>query len=332
MLRAFLGAPSGIVGLVVLGFIIFGAFVAPQILGSRRRSWMCSRASGNPAAARMLGTDNLGRDIFAESSSRHGCRSASPSGGRPPGPRSDDCGGPARRCLGPRLRSIALRAIDALLAFPALLVAIFVARSSGPAASTGRCSVSASRSRSRSPESRARSSLAIAGRDYIAAARSLGISGPRRMTRYVLPNIAETLAITSTVNISNSIATVSSLSFLGLGVQAPDFDWGRMLTEGTQAFYLTPAAALAPATRHHGHRALAFGFSGEAIARAMNPVLWVATRRPRRTALHAGHGRSGRAGKATRAGLRPPRAQARLARGARPDRHVPRAARGPSRS
>src|SRR5258707_13057845 len=93
------------------------------------------------------------------------------------------------------------------------------------------------------------------------------------MTRYVLPNIADTLPFTTTVAVSNSITAVSTLSFLGLGVQPPAFDWGRMLTEGVQAFYVTPAAALGPAVAIPV-TSLAFGFSGEAIPRALNPGLW----------------------------------------------------------
>ena len=96
------------------------------------------------------------------------------------------------------------------------------------------------------------------------------------MFRYVLPNIAEVLAITTAVAISNAIVQVSSLSFLGLGVQAPQFDWGSMLTEGVKNLYTNPVEALGPASAI-AVSALAFGFAGEALARAMNPVLWTRT-------------------------------------------------------
>src|SRR5262249_37870237 len=101
----------------------------------------------------------------------------------------------------------------------------------------------------------------------------VGVGPVQRFLRYILPNIAETMIIQTSVAISNSIVFVSALSFLGMGVQAPQFDWGRMLTEGVQAFYLTPAAALGPAAAI-AISALAFGFAGEAMARAMNPLLW----------------------------------------------------------
>src|SRR5262249_35708934 len=108
---------------------------------------------------------------------------------------------------------------------------------------------------------------------FISAARTLGVRPRRLMFRYLLPNIGETLTLTTAVSISAAVLAVSSLSFLGLGIQPPDYDLGRMLTEGVNALYTNPRAALGPALLI-GICALAFGFVGEALARAFNPVLW----------------------------------------------------------
>ena len=86
-------------------------------------------------------------------------------------------------------------------------------------------------------------------------------------------NVADTLAIAGTVAISSSIIALSALSFLGLGVQPPDYDWGGLLTEGVKAFYLNPASALGPVAAI-ALASLTFGLFGEALARAFNPVLW----------------------------------------------------------
>jgi oligopeptide/dipeptide ABC transporter ATP-binding protein len=99
----------------------------------------------------------------------------------------------------------------------------------------------------------------------------------RLLLRYVLPNIAETLIVTTTVGVSSAIVAIAGLSFLGLGVQPPSFDWGRLLTEGVNSFYQTPAAALGPATAI-GFSALVFGLTGEGLARALNPLLWTRSR------------------------------------------------------
>jgi oligopeptide/dipeptide ABC transporter ATP-binding protein len=115
----------------------------------------------------------------------------------------------------------------------------------------------------------------------MASARVLAVRGPRLISRYVLPNIAETLFIGLSVTISNSVVAVSSLSFLGLGVQPPEYDWGQLLTAGVQTFYLNPAAAVGPAIAI-SISAMAFGFTGEALARATNPRLWTSDARRRR--------------------------------------------------
>src|SRR5262249_45670340 len=119
------------------------------------------------------------------------------------------------------IRTVALRAIDSLMAFPAILVAIFVGAIVGPGALCPALSLSFNFSALASSLS-----VAISGREYVAAARVLGIPRGRVMLRYVLPNVAETLIIGTTVAISASLVAVSSLSFLGLGVQPPEYDWG----------------------------------------------------------------------------------------------------------
>jgi peptide/nickel transport system permease protein len=272
MLRAFLGAPSGVVGLIVLAFILFGALVAPQVLMESATRLNTGSANLQPSTVHPLGTDTLGRDILARilvaTRLSIGLSFAAALFGAAVGMTL----GIGAVVLQGRARSVALRTIDALLAFPPILVAIYVGTIIGPGILGVILGVGTTIAFSYARVTSALS-LSIIGRDFISAARIAGINPLRLMLRYVLPNIAETLAITTTVAISNSITAVSTLSFLGLGVQAPDFDWGRMLTEGVQAFYVTPAAALGPALAI-AITSMAFGFSGEAIARALNPVLW----------------------------------------------------------
>ncbi len=273
MLRAFLAAPSGIIGLVVLGLVALCALVAPLTLTEGASTLDLHSVGQNPSIAHVLGTDNLGRDILLRVlvATRLSVGLAVVATGL--GALLGMVAGAGSILLPRRPRAIALRTIDALLAFPGILVAIFVSAIVGPGLLGIVLGVGIAVSFSFARVTSALS-LNVFGRDYVSAARIAGIGRLRLMWRYVLPNIAETLAITFTAATSNSIAAASSLSFLGLGVQPPDFDWGRMLTEGTAAFYLVPAAALAPATAI-AVTALAFGFFGEALARVMNPVLWV---------------------------------------------------------
>src|SRR5690606_1222789 len=73
--------------------------------------------------------------------------------------------------------------------------------------------------------------------------------------------------------VAEGIMAMSSLSFLGLGIQSPQFDWGQMLTDGVKNFYLNPYAALVPASLIL-ITGLAVNLFGDALARAVNPVLW----------------------------------------------------------
>lgn len=276
MFRAFLRAPSGVIGLAALAFLLVVVVVGPPLWGQSAGIFDLMQANQNPSVHHWLGTDQLGRDIgfriIVATRLSIGLALATAALGAVLG----IPGGIGASLLPSRARSVALRAIDALLAFPGILIAIFIGAIVGPGALGATLGVGIALSFFFARVSSALA-MSIGGREYIAAARVIGVRGPRLMFRHVLPNIAETLAITATVSISSSIVQVSSLSFLGLGVQAPDFDWGVMLTQGVQSFYVTPAAALVPAAAI-AVTALAFGFTGEAIARVMNPVLWARAR------------------------------------------------------
>jgi oligopeptide/dipeptide ABC transporter ATP-binding protein len=272
MVRAFLRAPSAIVGLGMVAVILLASVVGPPLISAHAAALDVFHNNQNPTTDHLLGTDQLGRDILARvvvatrlsitlavSAAILGAAIGIPTGA-------------AAALLSPRFRAAALRAIDTLLAFPPILVAIFVGAIVGPGALSAALGVGIAISFSFARVASALT-LSIGGREYMAAARVVGVRGSRLMLRYVLPNVAETLTITTAVAMSSSIVSVSALSFLGLGVQSPDFDWGKMLTVGVQSFYITPAAALGPAVAI-AVTALAFGFTGEALARAMNPILW----------------------------------------------------------
>ena len=277
MLRAFLSAPSGIAGLIVLGLLALDAIVAPVLFGEQARAFDVVAANQQPSAAHWLGTDNLGRDLLLRllvaTRTSVGLALVATLLSALIGYTL----GAATAVLPGALRTVVLRSIDALFAFPFLLVAIFMTAVIGPSVlgTIVGVAIPASFGKARVASALV---MAIGGREFVAAARVVGVRRWRLMLRYLLPNIAETLALTMTVSISASILAVSSLSFLGLGIQPPDYDLGRMLTEGVNAFYTTPAAALGPATVI-AISALAFGFVGEALARAFNPSLWTVAQR-----------------------------------------------------
>jgi len=279
MLRRFLKAPSGLLGLGLVSLILVVSILGPKMLGAYASVIDVNVSRQNPTWHHLLGTDALGRDILSRLIVATRLSISLGLAAAALGALIGIPFGSMAASLNPRPRSVVLRLLDVLLAFPALLVAIFVAAIVGPGILGALIGIGIPISFQFARITSALT-LSVRGREYISAARVIGVSRLRVVYRYVLPNIAESLTILSTLYIGSSIVDMSSLSFLGLGVQPPAFDWGRMLTEGVQAIYLTPIAAVGPAIAL-AISSLAFGFVGEALARAMNPV--ISTRKPSET-------------------------------------------------
>src|SRR5262249_39484317 len=79
--------------------------------------------------------------------------------------------------------------------------------------------------------------LSIKQREYIEAARVLGIHDWAIIARHILPNVMHIIIVWATVAVPGFILTEAALSFLGLGVQLPTPSWGNMLTNSTRYFY-----------------------------------------------------------------------------------------------
>ncbi|NEC66437.1 ATP-binding cassette domain-containing protein, partial [Streptomyces sp. SID9727] len=105
----------------------------------------------------------------------------------------------------------------------------------------------------------------VAGTDHLAAARVLGLGRLRLLWRHVLPNIAEPLLLSVTTAAGTALVALSGLSFLGLGVQPPGYDWGQLLSQGLDRIYAEPLPALAPGLALV-YAALTFQLLGEVLA------------------------------------------------------------------
>jgi peptide/nickel transport system permease protein len=272
--RAFFRAPSGIAALAAVSVVTTIAILGPILFGKRAERVDLLTINGPASWAHPLGTDGLGRDLLARLfvasrlSLELGVAAASL------GIVLGVIFGLCAALSPPRMRPFMLRVIDTLLSFPLLLTAIFVGALVGLGSKGAVLGVAIALM---TPIARLTSTLAlsVAGREYINAARVAGVKPLRLMFRYVLPNIAEPLIVSFSITVSSSILFISALSFLGLGVQSPQYDWGSLLTDGVKAIYLVPAAALGPAVAI-ACTALTFSFAGEALARAFNPLLWTA--------------------------------------------------------
>jgi oligopeptide/dipeptide ABC transporter ATP-binding protein len=271
--RAFLGSPSGILAIILFGGLIGTAVFAPLIFTEDeiyRRN--IPRKLEGPSADFILGTDNLGRDIFKRTvyATRLSLELALSAAGM--AIVLGFTGGAVVSYLPGRLRNVGVRLIEILLAFPGILIAVMLVAIFGASAGGAVLAIAIAFSPSLARVAYTLAS-SVAGLEYIASARVLGLSSRRIVFHYLIPNIAETLVVISFNAMASALVAVSSLSFLGLGVQGTAFDWGRLITEGIQRLYQVPFLALAPAIAI-GTAGLAFGYMGEALARALNPLLW----------------------------------------------------------
>jgi peptide/nickel transport system permease protein len=272
-LRHVLRTPSGLFAVVVLLVLLVVAVIAPGRWGVEAQQLNLNEAAQGASRAHWAGTDELGRDVFkrvlvATRLSLELAAAAALMGallGIPIGALTG--------VLGPRLRRLTARAINLGLIFPAVLVALFLTTviGPGPLGATVAIGVALAPGFARTAQTLA---SGIASTEYVAAARVVGVSRRRLLTRYVLPNISETLALQVAASVGIALIAVSALSFLGLGVQTPKYDWGSLLASGLKLIYVAPATALAPGAAIV-IAGLAFNLLGESLAKAMNPVLRV---------------------------------------------------------
>lgn len=112
--------------------------------------------------------------------------------------------------------------------------------------------------------------LAEKQRDYVAATRALGSRDGRLMFRHVLPNILAPIIVLATLGIASAILTAASLSFLGLGAQPPEPEWGAMLSTGRsyirRAWWITVFPGLAIMIT-----VLAFNLFGDGLRDILDP-------------------------------------------------------------
>ena len=119
--------------------------------------------------------------------------------------------------------------------------------------------------------------LTLKERDFVDAARAIGINNTRLIFRHILPNALSPVFVAATFGVGGAILIESGLSFLGLGVQPPDPSWGNILTAGKDnieiAWWLSLYPGLAILIT-----VLSYNLVGEGLRDALDPRLWEAER------------------------------------------------------
>lgn len=112
--------------------------------------------------------------------------------------------------------------------------------------------------------------LALRERDYIHAARALGASNARIITKHLLPNSLAPIVVAATLNIANAVLAESYISYLGYGIQPPEASWGNMLNNAQAYFTDAPWVAIFPGLVIT-LTVLGFNFIGDGLRDALDP-------------------------------------------------------------
>lgn len=236
---------SAIAGLVIIVFFALLAILAPllPLADPYATSWSTIRKA--PSAAHWFGTDDIGRDILsrmiwgAQASLMAGVISVAiaVATGVPLGLISGYFGG--------WLDQIISRITEAFLAMPFLIMAIALAAFLGPSLTNAMIAIGLSAMPIFIRLTRAQV-LAVKTEDYIEGARSIGLGHHDIMLRYILPNIVPPIIVQATLTVATAIIAEASLSFLGLGQQAPAASWGSMLNVAKNYLSQAPWMAMWP--------------------------------------------------------------------------------------
>jgi peptide/nickel transport system permease protein len=163
----------------------------------------------------------------------------------------------------------AMRAVDVLLAFPGLLLAIALVAVLGPGLGNVVLALSALGWTGFARLVRGQV-LTVKGLDYVQAAQSLGAGHLRLMTRHILPNVLAPVLVQASFAIAGAILSEASLSFLGLGVPAGTPSWGAMLAEGRHVLVEAPHVSIFPGLAIMGV-VLGFNLLGDALTDWLDP-------------------------------------------------------------
>lgn len=230
-----------------------------------------------PSKTHLLGTDELGRDVFSRIiwGSRVSLKVGFVAVGI-----AIIIGifiGAIAGFYGGKIDAILMRFVDIMLAFPTFFLILAVIAILEPSIFTIMVVIGITSWMDVARLVRAEF-LTLKERDFVGAARAIGVTDARLIFRHILPNALSPVFVAATFGVAGAILIESGLSFLGLGVQPPDPSWGNILTAGKDnievAWWLSLYPGLAILIT-----VLSYNLVGEGLRDALDPRLWEAERR-----------------------------------------------------
>jgi peptide/nickel transport system permease protein len=225
---------------LLVGVALLGPFFAPHA-----PSAFAAIPFAHPSSAVPLGADNLGRDVLSRflwgGRSILGLSVLATALGLALGVSVGLVAAYTRSILD----DVLMRAMDVILAFPSIVLALVVIAMIGPKLWLLVLVVGLTTMPRVARVTRG-ASLEIVERDFVQAAEVLGESRTRILGGEILPSITSPLMVEASLRLTYSIGLIASLSFLGFGLQPPAADWGLMINENRQALTIQPWGAAMP--------------------------------------------------------------------------------------
>ncbi len=264
--------PLGAIGAVIIAIMVIMAVFAPMIATHDYRRTAPREKLQSPSGEHWLGTDQLGRDLFSRIV--YGARVSLMVGfmGTFLGVLFGSVIGLVSGYLGGWVDSILMRFVDAVQAFPGLILALAIVAALGPGLTKAFIAISITLLARPARVVRG-SVLGAKATPWVEAARTVGASDARIMFRHILPNVMAPIIVLASLVLGIAILIEASLSYLGLGVQPPTPAWGSMLNQASSGFFETyPHLALIPGIAI-SLAVFAFNLFGDALRDVLDPRL-----------------------------------------------------------
>lgn len=270
------------VALAWLILVLFVAVTAPLIAPHDPIDQNLTNVLAGPSGSHLLGTDDVGRDFFSRL--LNGARvslfgsflavTVALTLGVPVGLLAGYLGG--------LFDNVAMRVVDSILGFPAIVLAIGIVAALGPGLRNAMVSIGVTFSPSVARLMRGQV-LATKNHLYVDAAEQFGSPWWRTILRHILPNAIQPIIVQSALLLAVAFLAEAALSFIGLGAQPPTASWGAMLSRSAQFLTVSPSVQIYAPGLAITLTVLAINALGDSLRDSLDPV--AGTERRTRRAL-----------------------------------------------
>lgn len=256
-------------GMVIVVFFILLALFAPVIAPYDFKEPNMSNRLVSPSAEHWFGTDDFGRDVFSRVV--YGARISlwvgffSVLGSLAVGTLLGIIAG----YFGKWIDSIISRVFDIMLAFPSILLAIAIVAVLGPSLQNALIAIAIINIPTFGRLIRSRV-LSVKEEEYIMAAKAIGMSNSRILFSHILPNSIAPIIVQGSLAVATAIIEAAALGFLGLGAEAPNPEWGKMLADAKPLLIQAPWTMIFPGLAIM-LTVLGFNLMGDGLRDALDP-------------------------------------------------------------